>query len=115
LFRKKIALAAFGPSKSDVQCLHRWQKVLDPRLVKGPWKPEEDELIQRLVQQHGAKKWSVIAAALPGRIGKQCRERWHNREKHNTRTARVLHAQRADAHGGSSTPLVRFNSMATRL
>ena len=26
----------------------------------------------------GAKKWSVIATHLPGRIGKQCRERWHN-------------------------------------
>ena len=31
-----------------------------------------------LVQKHGAKKWSVIANYLPGRIGKQCRERWHN-------------------------------------
>ena len=26
----------------------------------------------------GAKNWSYIAQALPGRIGKQCRERWHN-------------------------------------
>ena len=31
-----------------------------------------------LVEAHGPKKWSTIAAALPGRIGKQCRERWHN-------------------------------------
>jgi hypothetical protein len=23
-----------------VQCLHRWQKVLNPELVKGPWTPE---------------------------------------------------------------------------
>lgn len=28
--------------------------------------------------KHGAKKWSLIAQHLPGRIGKQCRERWHN-------------------------------------
>eukprot|EP00804_Cyclotella_cryptica_P015388 CCRYP_008013-RC/>CCRYP_008013-RC protein AED:0.60 eAED:0.60 QI:0/-1/0/1/-1/0/1/0/89 len=27
---------------------------------------------------YGACKWSKIADALPGRIGKQCRERWHN-------------------------------------
>ena len=26
--------------RSDVQCLHRWQKVLNPDLVKGPWTPE---------------------------------------------------------------------------
>ena len=25
------------PGRSDVQCLHRWQKVLNPELVKGPW------------------------------------------------------------------------------
>lgn len=31
-----------------------------------------------LVAKLGAKKWSQIAAQLPGRIGKQCRERWHN-------------------------------------
>ena len=55
--RKKIASVAFGTSKSDVQCLHRWQKVLDPTLVKGPWKSEEDELIQKLVGQFGPKKW----------------------------------------------------------
>ena len=28
--------------------------------------------------QLNATKWSVIAKALPGRIGKQCRERWFN-------------------------------------
>lgn len=26
--------------RTDVQCLHRWQKVLNPELVKGPWTPE---------------------------------------------------------------------------
>lgn len=31
-----------------------------------------------MVKDQGAKNWSEIAKALPGRIGKQCRERWHN-------------------------------------
>ncbi len=39
---------------------------------------QEDELVLRLVQEHGPKNWSFIAKQLPGRIGKQCRERWHN-------------------------------------
>lgn len=30
------------------------------------------------MRKYGAKKWSLIASQLPGRIGKQCRERWHN-------------------------------------
>ncbi|XP_042064886.1 transcription factor MYB3R-1-like [Salvia splendens] len=64
--------------RTDVQCLHRWQKVLNPELVKGPWSKEEDEVITELVNKYGPKKWSTIASHLPGRIGKQCRERWHN-------------------------------------
>ena len=43
--------------------------------------PREDLIYARvaeLVGQIGAKKWSCIAAQLPGRTGKQCRERWHN-------------------------------------
>ncbi|GAB4854255.1 hypothetical protein Ancab_022842 [Ancistrocladus abbreviatus] len=64
--------------RTDVQCLHRWQKVLNPELIKGPWTKEEDETIIQLVDKFGPKKWSTIAQHLPGRIGKQCRERWHN-------------------------------------
>ncbi|KAL8139252.1 hypothetical protein V2J09_005273 [Rumex salicifolius] len=64
--------------RTDVQCLHRWQKVLNPELIKGPWSKEEDDMIIQLVHKFGPKKWSTIAQHLPGRIGKQCRERWHH-------------------------------------
>ena len=33
-------VAALFPGRTDVQCLHRWQKVLNPDLVKGPWSAE---------------------------------------------------------------------------
>jgi hypothetical protein len=36
---------------------------------------QEDEKVIELVRCHGAKRWSVIASHLKGRIGKQCRER----------------------------------------
>ncbi|RDX67532.1 Transcription factor MYB98, partial [Mucuna pruriens] len=47
-------------------------------IVKGQWTIEEDGLLVQLVEQYGLRKWSHIAKILPGRIGKQCRERWHN-------------------------------------
>ena len=40
-------IAAQVPSRSHVQCLQRWKKALDPRLVKGPWSEEEDQLLVR--------------------------------------------------------------------
>lgn len=73
---KKIASEL--SERSDVQCLHRWQKVLKPGLIKGPWTPEEDAIVVELVKKHGQKKWSFIAKQLKGRLGKQCRERWYN-------------------------------------
>jgi hypothetical protein len=42
-------------------------------LIKGAWNADEDELLVELVREIGAKKWSVIAARMPGRIGKQVR------------------------------------------
>jgi hypothetical protein len=71
-------IASYFDNRTDVQCLHRWQKVLNPDLVKGPWTSEEDQKVIDMVKKHGAKNWSTIASYLPGRIGKQCRERWHN-------------------------------------
>lgn len=45
---------------------------------KGAWSQEEDDKVTELVAQYGPKKWTLIATHLEGRIGKQCRERWHN-------------------------------------
>ncbi|KAM4544405.1 myb-related protein A [Fundulus diaphanus] len=72
------SIAALFPGRTDGQCQHRWQKVLNPELVKGPWTKEEDQKVIDLVHKYGPKRWSVIAKHLQGRIGKQCRERWHN-------------------------------------
>ena len=74
---KRISEEFLHGRRTDVQCLHRWQKVLRPGLVKGPWTKEEDETIIQCIAA-GIVKWSEIAAQIPGRIGKQCRERWFN-------------------------------------
>lgn len=65
-------------NRSDQQCQHRWTRVLNPDLVKGPWTKEEDQKVIELVKKYGTKHWTLIAKHLKGRMGKQCRERWHN-------------------------------------
>ena len=44
------------------------------------WTAEEDEVLRREIKalSHVWGKWALIALHLPGRSGKQCRERWHN-------------------------------------
>ena len=53
------------------------------------WNEQEDEAIRQMVAKHGTKSWALIAENLakegmPGRSGKQCRERWHNHLGMNT-------------------------------
>ena len=55
----------------------RSRQVLRPGLIKGPWTVDEDALIMACLHG-GVTKWSEIASHVPGRIGKQCRERYFN-------------------------------------
>ena len=38
---KKVA--GHLPGRSEVQCLHRWSKVLNPDIIKTPWVKEVSE------------------------------------------------------------------------
>ncbi|KAK6924845.1 SANT/Myb domain [Dillenia turbinata] len=68
-----------GPRRRDLKSRNNKKSTV----VKGQWTVEEDRLLIQLVQQYGVRKWSVIAQTLHGRIGKQCRERWHNHLRPN--------------------------------
>ncbi|CAI9757929.1 unnamed protein product [Fraxinus pennsylvanica] len=46
--------------------------------IKGPWSAEEDKILTRLVDQYGARSWSLISKYIKGRSGKSCRLRWCN-------------------------------------
>ena len=65
-------------TRSPVQCMHRWNKILKPELIKGPWTIEQDRKLLSWVKNDGPKNWSSCAQFIKGRSGKQCRERWYN-------------------------------------
>ncbi|CAA0823001.1 myb domain protein 109 [Striga hermonthica] len=46
--------------------------------VRGPWSPDEDDILTGLVRKFGPRNWSMIARGIPGRSGKSCRLRWCN-------------------------------------
>lgn len=61
---------------SAIESVRQQQRDLDR--VKGPWSPEEDDLLRKLVLRHGARNWTLISQSIPGRSGKSCRLRWCN-------------------------------------
>ncbi|ETV66501.1 hypothetical protein H257_17071 [Aphanomyces astaci] len=52
--------------------------MINNKLGKRPWTALEDQELAVAVQSSGASDWSAISLLLPGRCGKQCRERWVN-------------------------------------
>ncbi|EGZ25410.1 hypothetical protein PHYSODRAFT_350123 [Phytophthora sojae] len=68
---------SFGEEDDDNNSKKAVRRKTDSN-SKRPWTREENDKLMQLVKQYGAKRWSLIAMHLPGRVGKQCRERWHN-------------------------------------
>ncbi|KAL7503666.1 hypothetical protein ACHAXN_004031 [Cyclotella atomus] len=73
------AIAKHFPGKAPIDCLTHWTNISLPDQVKGKgsWTPTEDSVLREKRAVYG-KKWSTIAEFLPGRTGKQCRERYVN-------------------------------------
>ncbi|XP_077140590.1 snRNA-activating protein complex subunit 4 isoform X2 [Ranitomeya variabilis] len=69
-------IAYFMEGRNSMQLYHRWSKSLDPSLKKGYWNREEDKLLLKAVEKHGAKDWYKIQLEVPGRSDSQCRERY---------------------------------------
>ena len=69
--------AGQGPVAERGESPHRPQPLgtVRKQTVTSNMVAQEDDMVRRLVAEHGAKKWSFISSHLPGRIRKQCRER----------------------------------------
>jgi hypothetical protein len=72
------AIAEHFPGRSTKQVMSHWEKVANPAIVRGSWTLQEDQMIQQWARARGPAQWALLAQQMPGRIAKQCRERWCN-------------------------------------
>ncbi|RKP37962.1 Homeodomain-like protein, partial [Dimargaris cristalligena] len=81
------AVEIFGPtqwrqvqlyvsSRTDVQCRERYMNTLNPDVNQGPWTPQEDRALIRVVQDIGLGKWSQVATRMDNRTDNLCWRRW---------------------------------------
>uniref|UniRef100_A0ACD5UMZ4 Uncharacterized protein n=1 Tax=Avena sativa TaxID=4498 RepID=A0ACD5UMZ4_AVESA len=66
---------ALGTQRTPFQCLTRYQRSLNPHILKRIWTKEEDLQLLAAVQTFGCN-WQLVSASLDGRIGNQCSNRW---------------------------------------
>ncbi|RWW58990.1 hypothetical protein BHE74_00034092 [Ensete ventricosum] len=64
-----------GTHRTPFQCLLRYQRSLNPHILKKEWTKEDDVKLCAAVENYGDNKWQFIASCLEGRTGPQCSNR----------------------------------------
>jgi len=82
----------------------------------GHWTTQEDALLAKAVGTIGPQRWNQVAQLVPGRIGKQCRERWSNHLRPSIKKCRTWTRQEDLAlHQGISVLGHRWSEIAKSL
>ncbi|KAG5229816.1 transcription factor [Salix suchowensis] len=67
---------SLGTNRTPFQCLSRFQRSLNARILKREWTKEEDAQLRAAVETYGERDWQSVASTLEGRAGTQCSNRW---------------------------------------
>jgi hypothetical protein len=76
-----VTITAQVPGRTKKSCQSRWWKTLDPNIDtvtarSENWIEDEDKKLKDAVREHGIKSWKKVAARVPGRTTKECKNRW---------------------------------------
>jgi hypothetical protein len=69
--------ALVGSGRTKAQCSQRWNRVINPKISKATWTPEEEEKLIRIVQTFGTKQWTRVANEMGNRSDVQCRFKYN--------------------------------------
>jgi hypothetical protein len=63
------------------QCNQHWHRVLNPKIVKGDWTTEEENLLTSKVVEFGESSWKKVSSFIKGRTDIQCRHHFYQMKK----------------------------------
>lgn len=70
--------ALCGNQSALVQMEPNLERIQKPRRRVQRFSEEEDQQLMAQVERFGTNEWTSIAAHMPNRTSRQCRERWQN-------------------------------------
>ena len=71
-------ISSFVGSRNKYQCAQRWERTLNPSIIKDPWTEEENKLLILGVQKFGLKAWHDVSRFVGTRTDVQCRYHYKN-------------------------------------
>lgn len=60
-------VATLMPGRTADQCRDHYKDRFAPKIMSGPYTPDEDYTLLQLVQKHGVGQWSKVAEGMPWR------------------------------------------------
>jgi hypothetical protein len=87
-------------TRSQKQCRERWTNTVNPKLKKGRFSEEEDDLLLNLWRKYGSR-WSIIADHLEGRTQTKIRDRFKTMRRNNFSDIEAWEKKYGE-HGSSS-------------
>lgn len=61
--------------RTPFQCLVRYQRSLNPCILRKDWTEDEDSQLRAAVETFGEDNWQLVASNMEGRTGPQCSNR----------------------------------------
>ena len=79
-----------GAGRGRPQCLQRWTRTLNPKILKDVWTEQEDARLLRVVGQYDKVSWTKIANIMGDRSDVQCRYHYSQLMKQKAQAKNVV-------------------------
>ncbi|OHS99489.1 Myb-like DNA-binding domain containing protein [Tritrichomonas foetus] len=74
-------IAKMMKNRNSRQCRERWNYYLNPKLNRNEWTQEEDDLIQKLYEDHGSR-WVLFTKFFKRRTDAMIKNRFNQLKRH---------------------------------
>jgi hypothetical protein len=73
-------VASHMPGRNPRQCRERWKNYVNPTIMRLPWTPSEEMLLEQKIAELGPK-WELISRCFPNRSRNYVKNHWMTKQR----------------------------------